>query len=42
MPLFRPTPIAAALVVYCAQCRPVEPADPVAGQIAVEADHMSG
>lgn len=42
MPLFRLTPIAAALVVYCAHADPVEPADPVAGQIAVEADHMSG
>ena len=28
MPLFRLTPIAAALVVYCAHADPVEPADP--------------
>ena len=42
MPLFRLTPIAAALVVCCAHADPVEPADPVAGQVAVEADHMTG
>ena len=42
MPLFRLTPIAAALVMCCAHADPVEPAEPVAGQIAVEADRMNG